>query len=75
MFPVLLAHLQEVLYRRRLVYCVRVMSVGCTRLEWNSVPLQSWCSKQTKLARNITSAVGAAIPEDEQVMLEICRDS
>jgi hypothetical protein len=31
MFRALLAHPQEVLHKRHLVYCVRVMSVGCTR--------------------------------------------
>jgi hypothetical protein len=30
MFRALPAHPQEALYRRHLVYCVRVMSVGCT---------------------------------------------
>jgi hypothetical protein len=29
MFRALLAHPQEVLNKRHLVYCVRVMSVGC----------------------------------------------
>jgi hypothetical protein len=29
MFRALLAHLQEALNKRHLVYCVRVMSVGC----------------------------------------------
>jgi hypothetical protein len=33
MFRALLAHPQEVLNKRHLVYCVRVMSVGCTRVE------------------------------------------
>jgi hypothetical protein len=32
MFRALLAHLQEVLHKRHLVYCLRVMSVGCTRI-------------------------------------------
>jgi hypothetical protein len=32
-FRALLAHGQEVLHKRHLVYCVRVMSVGCTRIE------------------------------------------
>jgi hypothetical protein len=32
MFRTLLAHLQEALHKRHLVYCVRVMSVGCTRV-------------------------------------------
>jgi hypothetical protein len=30
MFRALLAHPQEALHKRHLVYCVRVMSVGCT---------------------------------------------
>jgi hypothetical protein len=33
MFRALLAHPQEVLHNRHLVYCERVMSVGCTRIE------------------------------------------
>jgi hypothetical protein len=33
MFQGLLAHPQEALYKQHLVYCVRVMSVGCTRIE------------------------------------------
>jgi hypothetical protein len=32
MFRALLAHLQEALHKRHLVYCVRVVSVGCTRI-------------------------------------------
>jgi hypothetical protein len=32
MFRALLAHPQEALHKRHLVYCVRVMSVGCTRI-------------------------------------------
>jgi hypothetical protein len=32
MFRALLAHPQEALHKRHLVYCVRVMSVGCTIL-------------------------------------------
>jgi hypothetical protein len=32
MFRALLSHLQEVLHKRHLVYCLRVMSVGCTRV-------------------------------------------
>jgi hypothetical protein len=32
MFGALLAHPQEVLDKRHLVYCVRVVSVGCTRI-------------------------------------------
>jgi hypothetical protein len=33
MFRALLAQPQEALRKRRLVYCVRVMSVGCTRVK------------------------------------------
>jgi hypothetical protein len=33
MFRALLAHPQEALHKRHLVYCVRVMSVGCTKIE------------------------------------------
>jgi hypothetical protein len=34
-FRALLAHLQEALHKQYLVYCVRVMSVGCTRIGGN----------------------------------------
>jgi hypothetical protein len=63
MFRALLAHSQEVLHKRHLVYCVRIMSVS----------LQSWHSQLTLHARNITSAVCSASPEDEQIMFETCR--
>jgi hypothetical protein len=33
MFRALIAYPQEALHKRRLGYCVRVMSVGCTRIE------------------------------------------
>jgi hypothetical protein len=33
MFRAVLALSQETLHKRHLVYCVRVMSVGCTRVE------------------------------------------
>jgi hypothetical protein len=62
MFRALLAHPKEALHKQRLVYCVRVMSVGCTRTG-------------VEHARNIPSAVCFAPPEDEQVMLETCRGS
>jgi hypothetical protein len=42
-------------------------------LEWNGVPLQTWCSQLTYHARNIPTAVCVAPPEDEQVMLETFR--
>jgi hypothetical protein len=67
MFRGLLAYPQEVLHKRHLVYCVRVMSVGCTSSTQILVQL-------TDIARtNILSAVCEAPPEDEQVMLETCR--
>jgi hypothetical protein len=34
-FRALLAHPQEALHKQHLVYCVRVMSVGCTRYQYN----------------------------------------
>jgi hypothetical protein len=58
MFRTLLAHPQEMLHKRHLVYCVRVMSVGCARIG---------------LERNVASAVCEAPPEDEQVVLETGR--
>jgi hypothetical protein len=58
MFRALLVHPQEILYKRHLVYCVRIMSVGCGTIAH---------------ARNIPNAVCTAPPEDEQVMLETCR--
>jgi hypothetical protein len=72
MFRALLAHPQEAIHKRHLVYCVRVMSVGCTRIE---VGLQPWCNQLTYHERNIPSAVCTAPPEDEQVMLETRRCS
>jgi hypothetical protein len=66
MFRALIAHPKEALYKRHLVYFVRFMSAGCTRIE---VPLQSWHKK----TRNIRSVVCVASPEDEQVKLETCR--
>jgi hypothetical protein len=44
MVRALLAHPQEALSKRHLVYCMRVTSVGCTS---NGVPLQSWCNQLT----------------------------
>jgi predicted alpha/beta hydrolase family esterase len=62
MFRALLAHRQEALHKQHLVYCVRLMSVGCATI---AVSL-------TLYARNIRSAICVAPPEDEQVMLETC---
>jgi hypothetical protein len=44
MFRALLAHLQEVLHKRHLVYFVRIMSIGCGMV---AVKLQSWHSQLT----------------------------
>jgi hypothetical protein len=41
MFRALLAHPQEVLHERHLVYCVRVMLVGCIRIGVKLVQLRS----------------------------------
>jgi hypothetical protein len=59
MFRALLAHSQEALHKRHLVYCIRVTSVGCTRIGVES---------------NVSSAVSVALLEDEQVMFETCSD-
>jgi hypothetical protein len=63
MFRALLAHPQDSLHERHLVYCGHVMSVGCT-----SIPVQATDITQC----NIPIAVCVAPPEDEQVMLERC---
>jgi hypothetical protein len=44
MVRALLVQLQEALHKRHLVYCVRVMSVGCPRI---GVPHQFWCNQLT----------------------------
>jgi hypothetical protein len=78
MFRALLAHPQKALHKWHLVYCVRVMSADCATItvsqeELHKRHLQSWYSQLTLHARNIQSAVRVTSPEDEQVMLEICR--
>jgi hypothetical protein len=42
MFRALLAHTQETVHTQHLVYCVRVMSVGCTR---DGVEVASLCER------------------------------
>jgi hypothetical protein len=37
MFRALLAHPQDALHKRHLVYCVRVMSVDCTRVQRSDI--------------------------------------
>jgi hypothetical protein len=63
MFRALLAHPQEALHNRHLVYCVRIMSVGCATI---AVSL-------TLYACNTPSAVCETPLEDKQVMLETYR--
>jgi uncharacterized protein YpmS len=67
MFRALLAQPQESLHKQHLVYCVRGMSVGCTKIGVELV------SELIKHARTIPSAVCVVPPEDEHVMLETCR--
>jgi hypothetical protein len=58
MFRALLAHPQEALNKRHLVYCVR-MSVGCGTF---AISLQPCHSQLTLYARDITNAVCVATP-------------
>jgi hypothetical protein len=69
MFGALLVHPQEALNKWCLVYCLRIMSVGC-----GTVSLEPFHSQPTLYARIIPIAVCLAPPEDEQVMLETCRN-
>jgi hypothetical protein len=69
MFRALLAHPQETLHKRHMVYCMRIMSVGCGTV---TVKLQPCHSLLILYARSIPNAVCKAHPEDEQVMLETC---
>jgi hypothetical protein len=48
MFRALLAHPQEALHKRHLVYCVRVMSVGCSQ-DWSGAIALSVCLLQQRL--------------------------
>jgi hypothetical protein len=78
MFRALLAHPQEAIHKRHLVYCVR-MSVGCGTVAVSlqpchsrAVKLQTCHSPLTLYARSIPNPVCVTPPEDEQVMLETC---
>jgi hypothetical protein len=67
------AHPQEGPHKRHFVYCVRVMSVGCTRIgvERSFTPI---FVKATDITRTqYTTRCFAAPPGDVQVMLETCR--
>jgi hypothetical protein len=60
MFQALLDHSQEALHKRHFVYCSKLQP----------------CHSQLTYARNIRNvpnAICAANPEDEKLMLEICR--
>jgi hypothetical protein len=70
MFRALLAHPQEALNKQPLVYCVRIMSVGCAM-----IAVKPWHSQLTLYTRNIPGAVCEAPPKVEQVTLETCRGS
>jgi hypothetical protein len=65
MFRVSLAHPQEALNKWHMVYCVRVMSVGCT----TPMLVQPTAITRTQY----TKSRFVAPPEDEQVILETCR--
>jgi hypothetical protein len=67
MFRALLAHLQEAPHKRHLVYCVRILSVGCGTVAMKLKPCHSHSH-----VRSTPNAVCEAPPEDEQVMLETC---
>jgi hypothetical protein len=60
MFRALLAHPQEALNKRILVYYMCVLSVGCTKTS-------------DKTRTNIPSSACVAPPEYEQVILKTCR--
>jgi hypothetical protein len=47
MFRALFAHLQEVLHKRHLVYCMRIMSVGCATIEVKLQPTYILCTQYT----------------------------
>jgi hypothetical protein len=64
MFRALLVHPQEALHKRHLVYCVCVMSVDC---------YQDWSGTTDIIHTKYTKCRLCRPPEDEQVMLEICR--
>jgi hypothetical protein len=70
MFRSLLAHPQEALHKRHLVYCVRILAVGYGT---TAVKLQPCRSQLTLYASNIPNAVCVSPPEDEQLMLETYR--
>jgi hypothetical protein len=71
MFRALLSHPQEALHIRRLAYCVRVMSVGCTGIGvFHSSPgAANWHNTHVVCQAPFVEAPA----EDEQVMFETFR--
>jgi hypothetical protein len=53
MFRALLAYPQEVLHKRHLVYCVRVMSVGCYQ-DWSGTAFHSNPGHLAQTMMNLT---------------------
>jgi hypothetical protein len=66
MFRALLAYPQEALNKGHLVYCVRVMSAGCTKFG---------VEHNTHAMHGIPNAACEAPHEDDEVMLETYRNS
>jgi hypothetical protein len=75
MFRALLAHPQEALHKRHLLYCGRVTSVCCTRIRVELRPTPSLVQPTDITRKQYNKVVCVAPPEDEQVMLETCRDT
>jgi hypothetical protein len=63
MFRALLTHPQEALNKRHLVYCVRVMSVGCTRFGMELVmnKMKIYCWRLSHKIRKFPLMTGLAI--------------
>jgi hypothetical protein len=65
MFRGLLAHPQEVLHKLHLVYCVCVMSVGCTRIgvsDLANVPEKRWQPNRDTIA-TFSTGTGKRVTE------------
>jgi hypothetical protein len=83
MFRSLLAHLQEALHKRYLVYCVRVMSVGCYQGGvFHSNPgcmlldVPQPATSQKLQSTQLTPKTATVVPpEDGRLTPETCRGS
>jgi hypothetical protein len=64
MFRALLAHPQKALHKRRLVYCVRIVSWLCHGCSETETIIRTQYTKRRFCAEP---------PENKQVMLETCR--